>query len=43
MSWTIIIPENVEAEIDRIVDDDLRNEILDKLEDMEKKSLPPSK
>ncbi len=34
MSWTVIIPKNVEAEIDKIVDDALRNDILNKIDSM---------
>ena len=35
MAWTVDIPENIEVVIDRISDDDLRERILDRLEDME--------
>jgi len=35
MKWTVIIPEDVEKEIDNINDDELINEILDKLDAIE--------
>lgn len=35
MTWTVEIPENIELVIDRISDNNLRERILDRLEDME--------
>ncbi len=35
MKWTVVIPEDVEKEVDNIGDDGLINEILDKLDAIE--------
>jgi len=35
LTWTVSIPDNIELVLDRISDDDLRERILDRLEDME--------
>jgi len=35
LSWTVIVPDDIEAEIDAISNDELREEILSKLDDLE--------
>jgi len=40
MSWTVIIPDDVEAQIDSIEEEKIREKILDKLEDIQENPYP---